>query len=149
VSFVLDASALISLLDGEPGGAAVAAVLQDGASVSAVNFAEARDTLTRRLPDPSRVRWAVDEIVHRGLRVIDCDRQRATEAADLRAGHYHRAQMPVSLADCIAIVTARGSGGTLVTSDSDQGRLAAEIGVEVLAIANSGGILPDVGRFSR
>jgi hypothetical protein len=103
-----------------------------------VNLAEARDLLARR-----GVEGSTDEIVRRGLVVVPCDLDLADRAADVRATHYHRIDRPVSLADCIGVVTAHRTGGTLVTSDADQAAVARSVGVDVLAIANSEGVIPE------
>lgn len=137
---VLDASAIVALLDGEPGGAAVAAVLGPGGAASAVDLAEARDLLQRR----RGASGGTDEIVHRGLVVVPCDLELADRAADLRSSHYHPVFLPVSLADCIGVVTALHVGATLVSSDRDQLRVAALVGVPITPIANSAGVVPEV-----
>lgn len=140
---VLDASAIVALLDGEAGGAEVAAVLRPGAVVSAVNLAEARDRLIRKRGKGVDGAMATDELVRRGLEVVPCDLRLAVDAADLRAAHYHRKQFPVSLADCIGVATARQVGGALVTSDADQCTLALLAGVVVHPITNSFGVRPE------
>lgn len=135
---VLDASAIVALLAGEPGGPAVAAILGPGVAASAVNLAEARDMLQRR-------RGAVggtDELVRRGLEVVPVDLALVDRAADLRTAHYPRLQ--VSLADCIGVVTALGRKAVLVSSDVDQLRLAVIGGASVHPIANSVGVVPEV-----
>jgi PIN domain nuclease of toxin-antitoxin system len=140
VKVVLDASAIIALLDAEPGGPAVAAVLGPGGAASAVNLAEARDLLQRR----RGARGGTEEIVRRGLVVVPCDLEVADDAADLRSAHYHPVRLPVSLADCIGVVTALHASATLVSSDRDQLRLAVLAGASVHPIANSQGIVPEV-----
>lgn len=136
---VLDASAIVALLDGEPGGAAVATVIASGCATSAVNLAEARDLLARR----SGVVGGTDVFVRRGLVVVPCDLALGDQAADLRAAHYHPRDRAVSLADCIAVATTRQIGGTLVSSDRDQLRVAVLAGVPIHPIANSFGVLSD------
>lgn len=136
---VLDASAIVALLDGEPGGAAVADVIASGCSTSAVNLAEARDLLARRNGSVG----GTDVFVDRGLVVVPCDLAVADQAADLRTAHYHPRDRAVSLADCIAVATASAVGGTLVSSDRDQLRVAVLAGVSIHRVANSLGVLPE------
>ena len=141
---VLDATAIVALLDGEVGGPEVAAVLRPGAVASSVNMAEARDILMRQLGKGAEGARAMDELVRRGLEVVPCDLRLATDAADLRTAHYNGKQFPVSIADCIGVATARQVGGALVSSDADQCTLAVLAGVDVHPIANSFGVRPDV-----
>ena len=143
VTLVLDASALVALIDGEVGGREVAEVLGSGGVASAVNLAEARDRLVRTVRDPDAARKGFDLLVARGFRVVACDLAIADRAAELRVAHYHRTDLPVSLADCIGVATALQLGGTLVTSDADQCRLAAIVGVAVHPIPNSSGVRPE------
>lgn len=143
MSTVLDASALVALLAGEPGAGAVAQVAPAGA-ISAVNLAEVRDHLSRVTGDPVGVAAALDQAIALGLRIVACDRSLAESAADVRAEHYHRSFTPVSLADCFAIAAAVRAGGPLVSSDVAQLRVAERVGVVRHAIANSQGIVPEV-----
>jgi ribonuclease VapC len=74
---VLDASALLAGLNGEPGADRVAAAL-DGAVVSAVNFAEVAGGLARGGNSPERVRAVLQALaLGRRLRapVMTADRQ--------------------------------------------------------------------------
>lgn len=143
MSAVLDASALVALLAGEPGAAEAARVAPSGV-VTAVNLAEARDRLSRVTGDPAGVAAALDRATDVGLRVLPCDRSLAEEAADLRAAHYDRAAAAVSLADCFAIAAAMRSGATLVSSDGLQLAVAQRVGVPVHPIANSQGEVPQM-----
>lgn len=52
---MLDASALLAVLFGEPGAEAVADAIAEGASVSAVNWAETATVLVRQRRDPEPV----------------------------------------------------------------------------------------------
>lgn len=55
MSTVVDASALLALLFDEPGAQAVAEVIAEGATMSAVNLAEVATVLTRNHKDPETV----------------------------------------------------------------------------------------------
>ena len=63
-------------------------------------------------------------------------------ASELRAAHYHRAKMPVSLADCICVATAISLGTDLATTDPALAAVARAAGVEVIALPNSAGVIP-------
>ncbi len=143
MTVVFDATALIAILRGERGADEAAVAGLDGGAVTAVNFAEARDSLVRSLPEMSDVGAAVDRFVDRGLSILSCDRSLAVRAATLRSEHYRRRGRAVSLADCFAIAAAEDRGVPLVTSDRDQATVARAVGVEVRAIPNSAGLLPD------
>lgn len=140
---VLDASALVALLAGEPGGRAAADAAMAGA-VASVNLAEARDRLIRATGRPADVAVALDRAIDAGLRVVPCDRRLAEQAADLRATHDDRRGPAVSLADYFAIAVAIELGAALVSSDLDQLSVAAGLGVELRPIANSAGVVPRV-----
>lgn len=140
---VLDASALISILTGEPGAEAATSVAVDSV-ISAVNLAEARDHLARSIGGTAGAASAIEVVLDLGLRVAPADRTAAEAAADLRTERYHRAQSAISLADCFAIGLAARDGRALVSSDAAQLRAAVDAGVPVHPIANSSGAMPDV-----
>lgn len=144
MSAVLDASAIIAIVNGEPGASAAANAAAVDVLVTAINLGEAQDRLVRSLRDRDRVVAALDALVSGGLRVVSCDRELASEAADLRSSHYHRRDCPISLADCFAIAAAARLGSTLVSSDADQVRIATRAGVAVHPIPNSRGVIPQV-----
>ena len=143
MTVVLDASAVMTLVRGEAGAGEAAEALVDGAAVSAVNFAEARDSLARGLGRRDAVHQALDSLLERGVKVVPCDRVLAARAADIRSERYRRRSRAVSLGDCFAIAAAEAMQAPLVTSDRDQAAVAREVGVTVLAIPNSSGERPD------
>lgn len=145
---VLDASAVLAILLGEPGAQAATEAAATG-TITSINLAEVRDRMVRVSRDRGRVVRALDALVDRGLQVTGCHREMAEQAADLRSEHYDGRQLPISLADCCAIAAAAKAEATLVSSDRDQLRVALRVGVTVLPIADSTGVVPDVGRFSR
>jgi predicted nucleic acid-binding protein len=63
-------------------------------------------------------------------------------ATSLRAEHYHRGRVPVSLADCICVATAITLQTDLATTDPAQAAVARAAGVEVIALPDSEGRLP-------
>jgi len=143
VTALLDASALLAILRGEPGSEAAVLHAADGGFVTAINFAEVRDQASRAYPDEPGAAASVDRFLDRRVTLVVCDESLARRASDLRAGHYRRRSRSVSLAACFVNAAAEGRRIPLVTSDADQAAVARSIGVEVLAIANSAGIVPD------
>jgi PIN domain nuclease of toxin-antitoxin system len=130
VSTVLDAYALIALLLDEPAAEEVAQVLRSGeAAVTSVNYGEVLDRLVRarRIPEP-RVRAALEPLLDGSLRRIDVGFALVESAVRLRAEHYHRERMPLSLADCICIAAA-GADGKVATADAAMLAVAGAEGV--------------------
>ena len=62
--------------------------------------------------------------------------------ASLRAQHYSRADMPLSLADCFCLATAMTLKTDLATTDPDLARLARDLGVAVIGLPDSTGRRP-------
>lgn len=141
--YVLDATALVAILQGEVGAREASSVALD-ATVTAINFAEARDHLGRSVGDSQRAGTALQAMVDHGLGVVACDRDLAEVAAGIRTEHYHPKRRSISLADCFAIALALRDRRSLVSSDRDQLRVAAEVGVSVRPIANSAGVVPEL-----
>lgn len=137
---VLDAYAVIALLLGEPAAAEVAVLLQDGDDVmmTTLGLAEVVDRLVRGAhADPEEVMLDLAEL---GL----TDPTPLTSMVSLRAGllrsrHYHRSRCSVSLADCVAVETARVLGGTVATSDPHLLDVCHAEGVAHTALTDSTG----------
>jgi PIN domain nuclease of toxin-antitoxin system len=142
---VLDASALVAALAGEPAGEEVDAILRrrPPPSISAVNLAEVVDTLVRVMGrDPGAVRDSLDWLIVGGLEVEPVWLRVARLAASLRVQHYHRAEMPLSLADCFCLATAMTLESDLATTDPDLARLARDMSVDVIGLPDSTGRRP-------
>lgn len=147
MTFVLDAAALVALLRGEPAAVEVAGLL-DGrdCSVSAVNVVEVVHRVSRALGlGPALVTDSVLAMVADGLEVVACDLEIGARAGTVRAEHYDRNDLAISLADCVVLATAERFGATLVTSDDHLVALASSLGVAVHPIPNSAGIRPIAG----
>jgi predicted nucleic acid-binding protein len=141
---VFDAYPLVAVLLAEPAAPAVAALLAESngdSAVSALNAAEVVDAVARsRRAATADVISTIDLWVEGGLRILPLEWSHASRAAALRATHYHRSRMPLSLADCTAIALAEQLDATLVTSDRPMLRLAETIGMTVQSVgANTGG----------
>jgi ribonuclease VapC len=122
---VLDASALLALLFGEPGAEVVADLIAEGAVVSAVNLSEVATVLVRReldvdgIIEPLRQQVAVEAF---------------TDADALSAAYLHPAgsQLGLSLADRACIALARRIGSNAATADHAWSGL--NVGVEITMI---------------
>lgn len=143
---VLDASALIVALLGEPARDEVEAILrskEDRPKVSAVNLAEVIDNLTRVAGRPlERVEESLDWLRAGGLEVVPVTEAIGRSAGELRAAHYHRVDNPLSLADCIALATSQSLSDALATSDGPLARTARRVGLGVVALPDSNGHRP-------
>lgn len=129
---VLDASALLAHLIGQPRGRAVTALLAGGGlCMATVNLAETIDVLSRRV-GLERAHDALASLVDgpiAQLRVLDA--ARAWRLGDLRARHYHRTRRPVSLADC-ALLACTDPGDSIATLDRVVVALARDEAVDVV-----------------
>ena len=122
---MLDASALLALLFGEPGAETVADLIAEGAVVSAVNLSEVATVLVRRELDVD----AIIEPLRQQVRV-----EAFTDADALSAASLHRAgaQLGLSLADRACIALARRVGSSAATAD--QAWSGLNVGVEITMI---------------
>jgi PIN domain nuclease of toxin-antitoxin system len=101
--YVLDASAVLALLDAEPGADKVATVLMD-AAIGTVNLAEVHAKLSER---GQYGRQALAEILSVADAVLPFTEEHATIAGSLRASTMH---LGLSLGDraCLALGIALG-----------------------------------------
>lgn len=119
---VIDASALLALLQDEPGGGRVAEVLPD-AVISAVNIAEVVTKLCDKGFQPDQARETLEML---SLNIIDFDLPQAVAVGALR--RTTRA-FGLSLGDRACLALAARSGGPAMTTDGIWAKL--EIGVTV------------------
>ena len=117
-TYVLDASALIALLQKTPGAyrlnELLKEALQERAKVlmSAVNYGEVYGKILRQM-GPEQALTAVQAVSPLPIEVLDATPQRACKAADAKAKHK------LYYADSFAAALAIEHKATLVTSDSD------------------------------
>jgi ribonuclease VapC len=107
---VLDASALLAFVNGEPGAEKVASVLGE-AMISAVNFAEA---VTKLALKSTSLRRTLAELTDAELEVVDFDRMLAEAAGVLAV--FTRAR-GLSLGDRACLALARREEATALTAD--------------------------------
>ena len=119
---VLDASALLTVLQGEPGAERVIEVLPD-AIISAVNLAEVASKLQERGMPDDRVTANIEALE---LTVAPFDGRLAIEAGLLRASTRSAG---LSLGDRACLALARSLNATAVTTDSAWEAL--DIGVRI------------------
>jgi ribonuclease VapC len=139
---VLDASALIAVLNREPAADQVRALLEGPPppSISGSNLAEVVDHMIRVQGLPADdVNDAIDLLIAAGLDVEPYWLTHARRAAGIRAKYYHRTRNPISLADAACIATARLLATDIATSDPALAGTARELGVEVIRLPSSGG----------
>jgi PIN domain nuclease of toxin-antitoxin system len=127
VRFVLDASALLAGLNGEPGADRVAAAL-DSAVVSAVNFAEVAGGLARGGNSPERVRAVLLALT---CTVVAVDEEMAIDAGLMRA-LTDRAGL--SLGDRFCLALCRRLRAPVLTTDRQWALIADDVGVKVEVI---------------
>ncbi len=106
---VLDASAVLAVLDGEDGADVVEPILQD-AVISSVNFSEVAGKLVDQGIPHENVRSILDALQ---LNVRTFDAGQAYAAAELRG----TAPRQLSLGDRACLALAAALGGTAVTAD--------------------------------
>jgi PIN domain nuclease of toxin-antitoxin system len=143
---VLDAFAVIAGLVDEPARAEVEELLVDKVDrpmIDAVSVGEVVDCLSRVggvAPEDAaqRIVW----LRKGGLEVVDADAFLGATAGAFRAKFYNAQDRPVSMADCIALVTAIRYGQRLATADPALAAVARECEVEVVALPDSQGQRP-------
>jgi ribonuclease VapC len=118
---VVDSSALLAVLFGEPDAARVAARLSAAelAIMSAVNYTEFLIRVLDRAPDVAdRLEAALAAFA---LEIVPVDRAMASAAA------HARLRYPINLRDCHACALARQRGLPLLTLDRDFRRTDVEL----------------------
>lgn len=122
--YILDASALLALMLGEPGADAVHAILPS-ARISAVNLSEVVAKLQERgVPDDV----IVDSLAELDLDVVPFDQSQAMRAGLLRKGTR---AVGLSLGDRACLASAAMVGATAITTDWVWGDLDLGVSIEV------------------
>ena len=124
-SVILDASALLAVLRGEPGNTTVIEHMGN-ASISSVNLCEVFYKTLREGAALEKTKWAIDELP---LNIVNFDDEQATVAATLHQPTY---KLGISFADraCLALGLSRNL--PVLTSDGEWTKL--KVGVEVIKI---------------
>jgi ribonuclease VapC len=123
-SYILDASALLCLLQDEKGAERVAEALPE-AQISAVNYSEAFGKLVEAGLDEETVSSLIDSLQ---LQVIPFDREQAGLAGSLRRTTR---EFGLSLGDRACLALARVRGAVALTCDKSWTRFDAGSRVEL------------------
>jgi ribonuclease VapC len=127
--YVMDASALLALMQGEPGCAVVDDLIEAQECVtSSVNIAEVGTKLIDKGLAPDQLTRTLKEL---DVQAIDFDLEQATLCASLRVSTKHAG---LSLGDRACLALAQLVKGTAVTADSAWSDVAEAVGVKVLMI---------------
>lgn len=124
-SFVLDASALMAVLNRETGDSVVEAALIEGAAMSTVNFSEVVAKLAERAMTEQDIHLTLSPF---DLELFDFDRTGAFAAGFLRSLTRRQG---VSLGDRACLALAAQVGLPALTSDRRWADLDPALGVEV------------------
>ena len=122
---LLDSSAILANLNGEPGGEMIDVVGLD-AYVSAINLAEVISKLMQGGLSPNDALVAAQQC---GAETIDVDESQAVLAAEFHAGSR---AVGLSIADAFCLALARQRGFPVITFDRAWASL--HLGVEVMLI---------------
>jgi ribonuclease VapC len=121
---VLDSSALLAFINGEPGGASIAPLLAD-ASISAVNLAEVIGKMIGNGVSHAQI----DEMLKMiRLTVVDFD-QRQAEATGMLVSQTRK--FGLSLGDRACLALAASGGVPAVTADRAWQAIKGSVGVEI------------------
>lgn len=123
---VCDASAILALVNGEPGAAMVEEALFSGALVSSVNLCEVAGKLTDVGLSSAETRRVIEGL---GLSVHDFDAEQAYGAGFMRS---RTAELGLSLGDCACMTLAATLGLPVLTADRSW--LEVDLPVEVRVI---------------
>ena len=123
--FVLDASAILADLHGEPGGEMVRASVRESV-ISAVNLAEVITKLIDRGMTAEQASSLTDQL---GCEVLDADRQRASAVGAL---HARTRRTGVSLGDRFCLALAEERGVPALTADRRWKELDLGIRVQLI-----------------
>lgn len=121
---VLDASALLAMLHGEPGGEKIQALVQTSA-MSSVNWSE---VVQKSLDGQVEIEGLRQDIEALGLKIIPFSAAQAERTALFRAATRH---LGLSLGDRACLALAAELGLPAVTVDRAWGDLPIEIEVQV------------------
>jgi PIN domain nuclease of toxin-antitoxin system len=122
---VLDSSAILASLIGEPGGDVVASRLP-GSFVSAINYAEVVSKLIRGGMSETNAASAASQF---GCRFVDTDEEQAASAGAI---HARTRAVGISMADAFCLSLASALGCPVVTADRLWKRLDVDVEVELI-----------------
>src|SRR3990167_9468892 len=130
-SMILDSYAILVFLQGEKGHNRVKQYLDDASEeriklfISIINLAEVFYKLARKVGEAETMK------IISSLRKLDLEIVSATDALVFRAAEI-KAQYPISLADCFAVVLARQQKAPILTGDPEFKKVAKFVKISVL-----------------
>jgi PIN domain nuclease of toxin-antitoxin system len=140
---VLDAYAVLAYLRNESAAGEVGELLAEPTVLIAVNAAEVLDQLVRVYGrDADDVHANLAMLGYAGMRLSDVSAEVGMLAGRLRARHYHREYLAVSLADCVAAAAALSADWPLATADPPLAGLIRAEGGKIHALPDSKGQRP-------
>ncbi len=137
---VLDSFAVLALFRDEPAAPLVQHLVEseEDVALTALGVSEVLDHLVRIL-GAEEDEAALDLAQLSLTPPISVDLGVATQAGLLRARHYHRKSRAVSLADCVAAVSAQVMSAQLASADPHLLDVCQEEGIAVVALPDSSG----------
>lgn len=140
---LFDASALLSLVLGQPAEAEVDALLRYGdCAIPAACLAEVVDKLVRRRRvEPSTVAERLGPLIDQAIAIVPADLRIAWRAGEIRGAHYDRESRAISLADCLLLASAT-SGDEIATCDGAVVATARDLDIGVIPLPSSEGGWP-------
>jgi predicted nucleic acid-binding protein len=127
-SYVLDASAVLDLLENGPGAERVERILAaadkqvNAVSMSVLNWGEVFYNVWQHHGEEA-ARSAIAELSRLPIEIVAVDQEQALKAGEIKALHK------LSFVDCIAISLAELRNSTLVTADRDFQKVGRRIQV--------------------
>jgi ribonuclease VapC len=124
--YVLDASALMALFQGESGSDKVAQAVKDGAAISAVNLSEIASKLNELHTPQTLIQDAINAL---GLTIVDFNTESAYQVGLLRPLTRHPG---LSLGDRACLALAQYLNLPALTCDRLWKNLSLDIAIEVI-----------------
>lgn len=91
--------------------------------------------------DPERLSERLGALLDESVNVLELGANVAWRAGRLRAQHYDRRAMDLSLADCVVLANA-GPEDEIATSDRAVAATARRLGIDVIPLPDSNGERP-------
>ena len=140
---LLDTSALLALLRGEPAEAEVAGLLKGGGCATPSScLAEVVDHLIRHTGvGPEEVVDRLEPLIEVSLGIVPLENRLGWQAGEFRGLYYRRNASDVSLADCLLLACV-GPDDKLASSDRGLLSVALGLGFEIIPLLDSSGARP-------
>jgi len=122
---VLDASALLAFLHGEPGGDTIQPLLS-GAAISAVNWSEVLQRLSARDVETAGL---LEDLVALRLEIVSFDADQAETTAGLWTSAHRKG---LSLGDRACLALALSAGVPAITADRAWRGLRVDVKIQVI-----------------